>query len=60
MDITLNGKDEDIVRAFREKGLKDTCPYVSASQMRRYGINYGRCLPRVKQFGFYLLHTKKR
>lgn len=23
-DITLNGKDEDIVRAFREKGLKDT------------------------------------
>ena len=27
-DITLNGKDEDIVRAFREKGLKDTCPYV--------------------------------
>jgi len=27
-DITLNGKDEDIVRAFREKGLKDTCPYI--------------------------------
>ena len=24
MDIILNGKDEDIVRAFREKGLKDT------------------------------------
>ena len=23
-DITLNGKGEDIVRAFREKGLKDT------------------------------------
>ena len=22
-DITLNGKDEDIVRAFCEKGLKD-------------------------------------
>ena len=27
-DITLNGKDEDIVRAFREKGLKDACPYI--------------------------------
>ena len=27
-NITLNGKDEDIVRAFREKGLKDTCPYI--------------------------------
>ena len=33
-DITLNGKDEDIVRAFREKGLKDTCPYIVIPTLR--------------------------
>ena len=34
MDIILNGKDEDIVRAFREKGLKDTCPYIVIPTLR--------------------------
>jgi len=34
MDITLNGKDEDIVRAFREKGLKDICPYIVIPTLR--------------------------
>ena len=33
-DITLNGKDEDIVRAFREKGLKDICPYIVIPTLR--------------------------
>ena len=45
-DITLNGKDEDIVRAFREKGLKDTYIVLYIKNIvlcydthRRYGIN---------------------